>query len=222
MGVNAYHLAVLLNIGDNVVDGNFRSGAGGGRNCNYRNCRLLCGSNTLQASNISELRIVDDDSDRLGGIHGGTAADCDEVVSAALLESSNAGLNVFDGGVRLDIIINLVSQTVLLKHIEDLLGHTELDEVGIGTYESFLECAVLCFDSDVGDSACAMIGGFVEYKSVCHNCIFLSCWNLSERRNTCFSLYLRFFTWAFASSTRALSFSMTSAFCWISVLQVLS
>ena len=138
--VNANHLTILLNICDNVVDSNLGSGTSCGRNCDYRHCRLLCGSYALQGAYISELRVVDDDTDSLCGIHGRTAADSYKVISAALLERCNAGLNVFDGGVRLDIIVNLVSKTVFIQNVEYLLGNAELDEVGVGAYECLLEC----------------------------------------------------------------------------------
>ena len=169
MRVNANHLAVLLNICDNVVDSNLGSSTSCGRNCDYRHCRLLCGSYALQGAYISELRVVDDDTDSLCGIHGRTAADSYKVISAALLERCNAGLNVFDRGVRLDIIVNLVSKTVFIQNVEYLLGNAELDEVGVGAYECLLECPVLRFYSDVGDCPCAMIRRLVEYKSVYHD-----------------------------------------------------
>ena len=51
------------------------------------------------------------DADGLGGIHRGTAADCDDVVSAGSLERYNAVLYVFDGRVCFDIGVDFISKT---------------------------------------------------------------------------------------------------------------
>ena len=65
MRVHADELALLLHIGDDIVDGDFRSGAGSGGNRNNRNAFVLRGGNALQRAHIGKLGVGDDDADRL-------------------------------------------------------------------------------------------------------------------------------------------------------------
>ena len=111
VGVNAYEFALALYVGDNVVDGNLCSGAGSGRNGDNRNAGLFGGSNAFEAADVFKFLVGDDDADGLGGIHRGTAADCDDVVSAGSLERCNAVLYVFDGRVCFDIGVDFISKT---------------------------------------------------------------------------------------------------------------
>ena len=103
MRINADELALLFHIGDHVVDGHFGSGAGSGGNSDGGHARILGGGHAFEASHIFKLRIGNDDADGLGGIHGRTAADGDDVVSAGLFESSHTGLHIFNRGIGLDV-----------------------------------------------------------------------------------------------------------------------
>ena len=82
MRVNAYKFTLSFDIGDNIVDRNLGSSTGCCRNGDDRNTRFFRRCNTLKTSYILKLRVCDDDADRFGGIHGGAAADGDQVVSA--------------------------------------------------------------------------------------------------------------------------------------------
>ena len=69
MHVNADHLAVLLHVGDNVVDGDLRGGACGGGHGDDGHALILGGCNALERTHVGEFGIVDDNAYRLGGIH---------------------------------------------------------------------------------------------------------------------------------------------------------
>src|SRR5699024_5029229 len=71
VGVHADELALLLHVGDDVVDGDLGGGAGGGGHGDGEHRVLLGGGDALQAAHVGEFRVVGDDADGLGGIHGG-------------------------------------------------------------------------------------------------------------------------------------------------------
>ena len=161
VSVYTYKFTFFLNIGDNVVDGNLCCGTCGGRNCDDRYARFLGRSYALKASYILKLRVVDDDADGFCGIHGRTAADGDEIVSAGCLKCCNAGLYILDGRVWFDIGVNLISKTSLIQDIGHLLGYAKFDQIRVGTYESFCEASDFYFICNLFDSACAMIRSFI-------------------------------------------------------------
>ena len=72
---------------------------------------FLVGATPSRLRTCFKFRVGDDDADGLGGIHRGTAADCDDVVSAGSLERYNAVLYVFDGRVCFDIGVDFISKT---------------------------------------------------------------------------------------------------------------
>lgn len=78
------------------------------------------------------LGVVDDDADCFGGVHYGAAADGDEVVGACLLEHFDAVLDVFDGGVGLDVVEDLVCETGVVEDVGDFLCDTELHQRLVG------------------------------------------------------------------------------------------
>ena len=78
--VDTDELALALHVGDDVVDGGFGSGAGGGGHSDGVNGGVLGGGNAFQRTDVLELRVVDDDTDGLAGVHGGTAAHGDHVI----------------------------------------------------------------------------------------------------------------------------------------------
>ena len=75
VGVNADELALLLHVGDDVVDGDLSGGAGGGRDGDGEHGVLLGGGDALEAGHVGKLGVLDDDADALAGVHGGAAAD---------------------------------------------------------------------------------------------------------------------------------------------------
>ena len=168
VGVHADELALLFHVGDDVIDGDLRGGAGGGGHGDGEHGVLLGGGNALQGAHVLKLGIVDDDADGLGGIHAGAAADGDDAVRAALLEVGDAGLHVFNGGIGLDFAVDLVGEAGLLQQVGDLGGHAELDQVRVGAHEGLLIAARGQLRHDVFNSAAAVIGNGVQYDAICH------------------------------------------------------
>ncbi len=80
MRIYADKLSVLLNIRDNVVDGNLSGCTCRCRNGDDRNALVLCSDSSLKTSYIFVLGVVDDDTDSLSCIHRGAAADSDDIV----------------------------------------------------------------------------------------------------------------------------------------------
>ena len=69
INVDADELTLALHVGDNVVDGSFGSGAGGGGNSDGEDGGVLGRSNAFQRTDICKLGVIDDDADVLSGIH---------------------------------------------------------------------------------------------------------------------------------------------------------
>ena len=168
VGVHADELALLLHVGDDVVDGDLRGGAGGGGHGDGEHGVLLGGGHALQRAHVLELGVVDDDADGLRGVHGGAAADGDDAVRAALLEGRHAALHVFDGGVGLDVAVDLIGEAGLVQQVGDLLGHIELDQVGVGADEGLFVAAGGQLGHDVFDGAAAVIGNGVQNDAIGH------------------------------------------------------
>ena len=169
MRIYAYELTLALYISDNVVDGNLCCGTCCGGHCDDGYAGLLGRCYAFQAAYIFEFRVGNDDADGFGGIHGGTAADGDDIICAGCFESSHTIFHIVNGGVRLNIGINFISKTFLVQQIGYLSGHTELDQIRIGTYECFPESMSLCFSYDFCDCSCTVIRCLVKHNSVCHD-----------------------------------------------------
>ena len=161
MWVNAYEFSLFLNICDNVVDGYLSSGSCSGRYCDDRNARLLGWSNTLKTSYILELRVCDNDTDCLGSIHRRSTTDCDNVISAGILECLHTMLYILNGWVCFNIRINLICKSVLVKDIGYLLGYSEFDQIRVRADKCLLESTCLRLCCDLLDSPCTMIRCFI-------------------------------------------------------------
>ncbi len=168
MHVHADELALLLHVGNHVVDGNFSGSTGSGGHCNGEHRLVLGGGNPFQRTNVSKLRVVDDNADGLGRIHGGTAANGNDVISTAGLVGSYAGLHIFNGGVGLDVGINLIVQASLVQHIRNLLGYTELEQIRVRAEESLLQPTTFNLSNDGFDGATAMIGNRIQNDTIRH------------------------------------------------------
>ena len=166
VGVNTNELSLLLNVGDNVVDGNLSGSTCGGCNCDGGNAGVLRGSNALKRANVRVLGVGDDDADSLCGIHRGAAADSYDAVSRSRLERLNAVLYVFYSRIGLDVREYAVFNTLGVEKIGDLLGDAELDKVGVGSDKGLLKASCLDLCGDSRNSACSVIGGFVKHKLV--------------------------------------------------------
>ena len=141
MNIYADHLAVLFGVGDNIVYRDFCCSSRRGRDGYYRYALVLCRDYALKASDVGKLGVLDDDADSLCGVHRGAAADSYDAVCAARLECLNAGLNILNGRVGLYFAEHLVCDASVVQNICDFLRYAELDEVGVGCDESFLEAS---------------------------------------------------------------------------------
>ena len=168
VGVNADELALLLDIGDNIVDGDLGSGAGCGGHGDGKDRMLLGGGYALKTADIGELRVVDDDADGLCGIHRGAAADGDDAVSLGSLKGGNAVLNILDGGVGLDLAVNSVGKTGGIQQVGDLLGDAELDQIGVRADKSLFVTAGGQLGNDILDRTVAVIRDRVQNNTTCH------------------------------------------------------
>ena len=187
--VYADELSLLLDVGNDIVDGGFCTCAAGGGNCDGEDSPLGGGSDTFQRADIRELGVVDDDADALAGVHGGAAADGDHHVSAGFLVGFHAVLDVLDGGVGLDVGIEGVGNAVLFQKICDIGCNTELDKVGIGCNEGLLEASCLDETGDLLDGAVAVIGNAVKDKTInCHT-VYLLCLYIVEQSLSDFVIY---------------------------------
>ena len=169
VGVHADELALLLHIGDDVVDGDLSRSTGGGGHGNGEHSVLLGGSHTFQRAHIRELGVVDDDADGLCGIHGGAAADGHDAVCLSSLEGCHAVLPVGDGGVGLDLAVNSVGEVCSIQQVGNFLGHAKLDQVGVRADKSLLVAAGGQLGNDVLNGTVAMVGNGVQNNAVSHN-----------------------------------------------------
>ena len=157
VGVDAHELADLLGVGDDVVDGHLGGGTGGRRHGDGEHGVVLSGSNALEAADIGELGVVDDDADGLCGIHGGAAADGDQVVSAGCLKCFNTVLDILDRRVCFNIGVELVVKTVCGQNVGYFGGNLEFYEIRVGTYERLFKAVGFRLVRDLLNRACSVI-----------------------------------------------------------------
>ena len=149
MRVYADELALLLNVGDDIVYRYLGSGAGGRRSGDDVDALVLRVDRALKRADVSVLGVVDDYTDSLRGVHDRTAADRDQVVSAGALELSDAVLYIFDCRICLDIVKNFVCETGFFKHLGYFCGDAEFYKILVGDEQRFLKAALLRFERDV-------------------------------------------------------------------------
>ncbi len=173
VGVDADELALLFHVGDDVVDGDFGGGAGGGRDGDGEDGVILGGSNAFKASDVREFGVVGDDADGLGGVHGGAAADSDDGVRARFGKGLAAGLDVFNGRVGLDLAEEGIGDTGGVEDVAYLFGDAELHKVGVRAEKNLFAAAAGEFIGDLGDRALAVVGNGVQNDTVCHEYFLL-------------------------------------------------
>ena len=168
VGVDAHELADLLGVGDDVVDGHLGGGTGGRRHSDGEHGVVLSGSNALEAADIGELRVVDDDADSLGGVHGGATTNGHDSVSLGGLEGLDAVLDVLDGGVGLNLGVEAPSDAGGVELVGHLSGNAELDQIGVGADEDLLVATTLELAGDLLDGAGTMVRNGVENETISH------------------------------------------------------
>ena len=169
VGIDADELALLLDIGDDVVDRNLGGCSGGSGNREDRLGGFGRRRDALEGADVSELRVGDDDADGLGGIHRRAAADGDDRVGLGLPEGLDAVLHVVDRRVRLYVAVDGIGDLSLVQKVGDLLRDAELDEVGVGEHYRLLESARGELAGYGANRTSTVVRSFVEYYSVDHN-----------------------------------------------------
>ncbi len=70
VGVDAYHLFLLLLVDNHIVDSGFGGGAGGGGESYDGHALMACGGAAFKRNDVGKFGVVDDDADAFGGIDG--------------------------------------------------------------------------------------------------------------------------------------------------------
>ena len=167
--IDAYHFFDVLLVRNHVVDRHLGSRAGRRRQRDDGNRLFLRIGYALERHHVGELGVVDDDPDRLRGIHRRAAADRDHEIGSGRLERGDAGLHVLHGRVRLHFVENLVRNVRILQHGNHLIGYAELDQILVGHDQRLLVTALGNLFRDYLSRAGSEIGGLVENHSVSHN-----------------------------------------------------
>ena len=129
---------------------------------------VLGRSDALEAADIGELGIVDNDADSLSGIHGGAATDGHDSVSLGSLKGLDAVLDVLDGGVGLNLGVEAPSDAGGVELVGHLGGNAKLDQIGVRADENLLVAATLELAGDLLDGAGTMIRNGVENETISH------------------------------------------------------
>ena len=157
MYVDAHHLPVLFGIRDDVIDRDFRRRTGSGRHRDDRNGFVLRRRRTFQTSYIGKFRIFNDDSYCFCSIHGRTAADGNDAVSAHFLKCFHAVLYVFNCRIGFDFGKNFIGNSGLVQQVGYLFCHAEFDQIRIGGQKNLLKSSAFDFFGNVLNGTCAVI-----------------------------------------------------------------
>ena len=171
MRVDGHELALVGRVGDHVVDGRLRGGAGGGRHAEDRDGRVLGIRDAFQGEHVGELRVGGDDADALAGVLRGATAQADQEVRTGLGELGDAVLDALDRRVRLDVVEDLVRHACLIKHIGDLLDGAGFQQYRIGDDERLGEAMGLGNARDLLDGAATEVCSLVENHAIDHRCL---------------------------------------------------
>ena len=167
--IHADELAFALHISDDIVDGDLGGRAGGSGNCNGKDGMVLRRRHAFQGTDVSKLRILDDDADRFCGIHHRSSAHCDNAVCVKCLERLHTSLDVFYGGIGFHIRKERICDPLLIQHVGDLLDLSGFHHVAAGSDERPLVSSCGQLIADFGDRAGSMIGNCIEYDAICHS-----------------------------------------------------
>ena len=122
----------------------------------------------LQAAHISEFRIRHDDCNGLTRIDCRATADRYEYIRTTLPAESNPFLHIGDGRIRLDLVIYLVIDVILLQQLRDLCRDLEFHQILIRYDHDLFQPAILDLMSDFLNGPRTKIRRFIQDDSVCH------------------------------------------------------
>ena len=126
MRVNTYKFTVLFNICNNVVNSNLCSRTRCGRHSNNRQAWMFRRCHPFKATHIAELRVRHNRSNSLTCIDSTATAYSNDSFSTCSLTSSHTRCYVFNGWIRLNIVIDIISNTCRIKKICYLCSHLKL------------------------------------------------------------------------------------------------
>ena len=126
MRVNTNEFTVLFNICNNVVNSNLCRRTRCGRHSNNRQARMFCRRHSFKATYITELRVRHNCSNGLTCINSTATAYSNDSFSTSRLTSSHTRCYVFNGWIRLNIVIDIISNTCRIKKICYLCSHLKL------------------------------------------------------------------------------------------------
>ena len=131
VGIYTNHLAILVFIGDHIVDGDLGSSAGCGGDSQNGYAGIFGGSNAFKTAYILEFGIGDDNADGFGGIHRGAAAYSNDIICIGSTECCNTVLYIPNRRIGLDVGIHCISKLILIQQIRNFSGYTKTDQIGI-------------------------------------------------------------------------------------------
>ena len=143
--IDAYHLLLVLLVGDYVVDGHFGCCASCCRQSDDWHRLVLGVGNAFERNHVCELRVVGDDADGLRCVDARTAADGEQEVGTRLGECFQTELHVLNGRVLLYLAEHLVWYLCLVEHVEHFLCNTKLNKVFIGANKCFVQTETAYF-----------------------------------------------------------------------------
>ena len=169
MRVNANELAAFFFIRDHIVDGGFCGRARSRCNGNDRNALFLCGRHALKGNDIRKLRIIDDNTNTLGGILRGTTANGDHIIRPGLFKGFHTSLHNGNAGICLHLIKNFIGELVFIQQVSHLFHNTKTYKICIGDNQRFLKAARFDLRDDLLDSTRAVIACLIEDKTIGHD-----------------------------------------------------
>ena len=166
--VHTNKLTTFLRVGNYVVYSNFRRSSRSSGHCYNGHARIFSGCDAFERTHVGVFGVGHDNAYRFCGVHGRPAADCYNVIRAALFACGNARLHVLDSRIGFDVAVKFVFELCAVQNVEHLLRHAELNEIGVGANERFFKAAALRLARDFLDTSRAVITCFVQNNS-CHN-----------------------------------------------------
>ena len=115
MRVNTYEFTILFNICNNVVNRNLSSRTRCSRHSYNRQAWMFRRCHAFKATHIAELRICNNRSNSFTCIDSTATAYSNDSFSTCRLTSSHTRCYVFNGWIRLNIVIDIISNTCRIK-----------------------------------------------------------------------------------------------------------
>ena len=115
MRINTYEFTVLFNICNNVVNSNLCRRTRCSRHSNNRQAWMFRRCHPFKATHIAKLRVRHNRCNSLTCIDSTATAYSNDSFSTCCLTSSHTRCYVFNGWIRLNIIIYIVSNTCRIK-----------------------------------------------------------------------------------------------------------